>query len=166
MDTPQLLSAVFRETGVALDPSDPIMTTASINRVLMDEAKSDIRRMLDDAGAIASQAKEAPAVLTDKQFSDLGYKMRCDLVEVAKLNRPPVTWHPIVYAALAGMAILAAGIGGGVGLEMWRSRGDRQGSKACNPWPQPRWPYRMPLGRNARSMCRSIKPVTAPAQSR
>ena len=59
MDTPQLLSAVYRETGVALDPSDPILTTASINRVLMDEAKADIRKMLEDAGAIASQAKQA-----------------------------------------------------------------------------------------------------------
>ena len=121
MDTPQLLSAVYRETGVALDPSDPILTTASINRVLMDEAKADIRKMLEDAGAIASQAKQASGALSEEQFKELARRLGTRLEHSLKWEVRAIGWKPLAWAVLGGIVLAAMCFGAGTWWERSRS---------------------------------------------
>jgi hypothetical protein len=74
MDKDQLLAAVSRATGVTVHPADPVLATAAINEILLDNvlAKFDrlVKAQADRVTAASTQAvvdakKEAELLLTE-----------------------------------------------------------------------------------------------------
>ena len=74
MDREQLIAEIARETGIRLDPTDPILAAAAINEILLDKAlakfdrqvKAQADRMIAaSAQTLVDAKKEAELLLTE-----------------------------------------------------------------------------------------------------
>ena len=48
MDTSRIIGEVYRETGVAIEPGDPVLVSAVINRLVSEADRTELRQILDD----------------------------------------------------------------------------------------------------------------------
>ena len=71
MEPDHLIAEIYRETGISLDRGDPVLAAATVNRIMLNEAREELQRLLrasaDQLSADSLQqieaAKEAAAAL-------------------------------------------------------------------------------------------------------
>ena len=59
MDTSRIIGEVYRETGVAIEPGDPVLVSAVINRLVSEADRTELRQMLDELREAAASMPEA-----------------------------------------------------------------------------------------------------------
>src|SRR6516164_3060624 len=56
MERDRLIAEIARETGISLDRADPLLAAATINRILLDEARTELQRAVRTSGDQVSAA--------------------------------------------------------------------------------------------------------------
>jgi hypothetical protein len=70
MDTARLIGEVYRETGVAVEPGDPVLVSAAINRIVTEEDRAEFRAMLDEIRKVAAESARQP--ISSETMTELG----------------------------------------------------------------------------------------------
>jgi len=123
MDRDRLIAEIARETGIRLDPADPVLAAATINRILLDEARADLQRSLrtsaDQVSAASLQQIEAAKTMAAALITDAGTWSAERLREAAAEASNGVIerlQRETAKAQLAGhMAVRAACAAAGIG---------------------------------------------------
>jgi hypothetical protein len=122
MDTEQLIDLVRREHRVALDPTDPVLAVATITRAMTDEAKAEIRKMLDETGAQAERLHRASediiALSKGRLLSPDGEQQAARIIAGAARQEMASVARSIKFGTWLGsvalaMALLGVGFAGG-----------------------------------------------------
>jgi hypothetical protein len=76
MERDRLIAEIAKETGIRIDPADPLLAAAVINRILLDEALSELQRALrtseDQVSAACVQQIEAAKAAAAALITDAG----------------------------------------------------------------------------------------------
>jgi hypothetical protein len=56
MERDRLIAEIAKETGIRIDPADPLLAAATINRILLDEALAELQRAVRTSGNEVSAA--------------------------------------------------------------------------------------------------------------
>jgi ribosomal protein L12E/L44/L45/RPP1/RPP2 len=123
MDKEQLIAEVVRQTGIRLEPTDPVIALGAINGILLDEAlvKSDrhVKAQADRITAASAQAvsdakKEAEALLSEGgEWAEARIKAVCETAgaEVLANLRQETAKAERAHRATVRVAWLTAVIG-------------------------------------------------------
>ena len=123
MDTARLIGDVFRETGVAVEPGDPVLVSAAISRIVAEEDHASVRQMLDEMRRIAAALPRSGAISPEAErdfvaraAKDIASETRQEIVYLAKSIKLSA-WF---YSAIAVVVIAAGMLAGGY---YWGARG-------------------------------------------
>jgi hypothetical protein len=76
MERDSLIAEIAKETGIRLDPADPLLAAATINRILLDEALAELQRVVrtsgDQVAAASVQQIEAAKAAAAALITDAG----------------------------------------------------------------------------------------------
>jgi hypothetical protein len=76
MERDRLIAEIARETGISLDRADPLLAAATINRILLDEARTELQRAVrtsgDQVSAACLQQIEAAKAAAAALITDAG----------------------------------------------------------------------------------------------
>jgi hypothetical protein len=76
MERDRLIAEIARETDISLDRADPLLAAATINRILLDEARTELQRAVrtlgDQVSAACLQQIEAAKAAAAALITDAG----------------------------------------------------------------------------------------------
>jgi Transcriptional activator TraM len=76
MERDRLIAEIARQTGISLDRADPVLAAATINQILLDEARAELQRLLrtsaDQLSAASLQQIEAAKTAAAALITDAG----------------------------------------------------------------------------------------------
>jgi len=116
VDTARLIGDVFRETGVAVEPGDPVLVSAAISRIVAEEDHASVRQMLDEMRRIAAALPRSCAISPEAErdfvaraAKDIASETRQEIVYLARSIKLSA-WF---YSAIAVVVIAAGMLAGG-----------------------------------------------------
>jgi len=116
VDTARLIGDVFRETGVAVEPGDPVLVSAAISRIVAEEDHASVRQMLDEMRRIAAALPRSCAISPEAErdfvaraAKDIASETRQEIVYLARSIKISAWFYSAIAVVVMAAGMLAGG---------------------------------------------------------